>query len=108
MTTPLHADPWVSLTREVERATPAECPSLIGELERLKASLWLRMAAPAQAQPTPHDQLLTATEVAARLSVTKAHVYKHAGRYPFAVREGRYVRFSQQGLARYLARHQGK
>jgi hypothetical protein len=109
MTMPPSSDPWAALNREVERATPAECPSLLGELERLKAALWLRMAAPAHRQTSSqYDCLLTAAEVAQRLRVTKEYVYRNAPKYPFTVREGRYVRFSQAGLARYLERHQGK
>ena len=109
MIPPPQSDPWAALTRVVERATPAECPMLLGELERLKASVWLRMAAPAHKQMPPHsDFLLTAAEVAQCLRVTKEHVYRNAPHYPFTVREGRYVRFSQAGLTRYLERHQGK
>ena len=109
MITPNSADTWAAVARVVEHATPAECPSLLGELERLKASLWLRMAAPSyKPVPPQSDCLLTAEDVAQRLNVTKAYVYKNASRYPFTVREGRYVRFSQAGLARYLDRHQGK
>jgi len=67
------------------------------------------MAAPAYKQAFPQpDCLLTAEEVAQRLRVTKEYVYRNAQHYPFTVREGRYVRFSQAGLARYLERHQGK
>lgn len=104
-----HRDPWAVLAQAVDQAAPEQCPRLIGELERLKASLWLRMAAPAHRQATPQpDCLLTAEEVAQRLRVTKEYVYRHARKYPFTVREGRYVRFSQAGLTRYLDRHQGK
>jgi predicted DNA-binding transcriptional regulator AlpA len=54
------------------------------------------------------DRLLNAEEVAARLQVTPAFVYKKARDYPFTIRQGRYVRFSQNGLTKYLDRHQGK
>ena len=99
-------DPWAAMAEVVEQAPIAQCPRLLGELERLKASLWIRMTTPLQSTKASHDRLLTAEEVATHLSVTKAYVYKNAGRYPFAVREGRYVRFSQQGLARYIEKHQ--
>jgi len=104
---PLTANPWGLLAHVIEGATLEQCPHLLGELERLKASLWLKMATgPHKATTPPADCLLTAEEVAQRLQVTKEYVYRHASRYPFTVREGRYVRFSQHGLSRYLERHQ--
>ena len=109
ITNPSSPDPWTALNQEVERANPAEWPNLLGELERLKASLWLRIAMSSAKQAPPQvDCLLTAEDMAHRLRVTKEYVYRNARKYPFTVREGRYVRFSQVGLARYLERHQGK
>ena len=100
-------DPWAALAEAVEQAPLAQCPRLLGELERLKASVWMKMTDPIPKQAaSEQDCLLTAEEVADRLRVTKAYVYKNAGRYSFAIREGRYVRFSQQGLARYIEKHQ--
>jgi excisionase family DNA binding protein len=81
----------------------------MGQLERLKASLWLRMTIGAgKPNPSEPDTLLTADEVADRLQVSKGYVYRNAARYPFTVREGRYIRFSQQGLSKYLAKCQRK
>jgi hypothetical protein len=104
MTPPNHV---ADLAKIIDDATPADYAVLCGELERLKASLWLKMTigTPSQAGAA-QDQLLTAEDVATRLKVTKAFVYKNAAQYPFTVREGRYVRFSQQGLSRYLDKHQ--
>ena len=108
-TMPLRSDPWAALTREVERATPTECPSLLGELERLKASLWIRMTTGTQGAATLQpDRLLTAVQVAEQLQVTPAFVYKMAPEYPFTIQQGRYKRFSEQGLLKYLAKQQGK
>jgi excisionase family DNA binding protein len=79
----------------------------MGQLERLRASLWLRMTIgagkPTHAEP---DRLLTAEEVAERLGVKTGYVYRNAIRYPFMVREGRYIRFSEQGLSKYLSKCQ--
>jgi hypothetical protein len=97
------------LARLIEEATPNDYPVLCGELERLKASLWLKMACPARdnqaAQP---DCLLTAEQVAERLHISTDYVYRHARQYPFMIREGRNVRFSQVGLDRYLRQRQGR
>lgn len=101
-------DPWALLSVVVEQAPAAQCPRLLGELEKLKASLWLRMTTGSQACSTQGtDRLLTADEVAERLNVTPAFIYKKARQYPFTIRQGRYVRFSQNGLERYLKQRQG-
>ena len=86
MTPPNH---FAGLAKIIDGATPADYAVLCGELERLKASLWLKMTigTPSQTAAT-QDQLLTAEDVATRLKVTKAYVYKRAALYPFAMREG--------------------
>jgi excisionase family DNA binding protein len=54
------------------------------------------------------DQLLTVEEAARRLGVSKDWVYRRAARLPFTVRLGSALRFSAQGLARYLRQRQGR
>lgn len=103
------ADVFALLTAVIQDAPLAQCPALMGQLETLKASLWLRMTTGAPVHhPSQTDQLLTAEEVAQRLRVTKGFVYRKADTYPFTVHQGRYVRFSQAGLERYLKQRQGR
>lgn len=55
----------------------------------------------------PPDRLLTVKQVADRLSTSPKFIYAHArrGDYPFTRHLGKKVlRFSEQGLARWLAR----
>jgi len=67
MTASAH-DPWAVLAQAVDQAAPEQCPRLIGELERLKASLWMKMTGPTPKQAAnEQDCLLTAEEVATRL-----------------------------------------
>ena len=55
--------------------------------------------------PPPPDRLLTARQVADRLGVSPKYVYEHARDFPFTKRlSPKAVRFSAQGLARWLAR----
>lgn len=103
------SDALAQLTAAVQAATPEQCPALLGQLEALKASLWLKMTTGAPAgSSSQDDQLLTAEEVADRLRVTKAFVYRNAHSYPFTIHQGRYVRFSKAGLERYLTQRQGR
>lgn len=50
------------------------------------------------------DRLLTVDEAAARLGQSKDWLYRHATKLPFTRRVGRQVRFSSQGLERYIRR----
>lgn len=48
------------------------------------------------------DRLLSIEEAAAILGKTKDWVYRHADNLPFAVREGRLLRFSKNGIQKYI------
>jgi predicted DNA-binding transcriptional regulator AlpA len=56
------------------------------------------------------DRLLTAAEAAPRLSVSVDWLWRHSRQLPFTVRGlgARRVRFSEAGLAKYLAQRQGR
>lgn len=55
------------------------------------------------------DRLLTADEVAQRMGLrNRQAVYRRARQWPFVVQDGeRGMRFSEQGLERYLRSRQG-
>ena len=55
-------------------------------------------------RPQQPDHMLTAAELAERLSVSLRHVYDHADQWPFTKRFGRTLRFSERGLERWLRR----
>ncbi len=101
------------------REIPAqEIPALLGELERLRATLWASMvASPGRSRngqpeaPPPQDRLLTAKEAAARLGIPAPRVYEmvRRGELP-AKRFGdgdpkrRTVRISSADLRAWIAR----
>lgn len=88
---------------------PAEqIPTLLGDLERLKAILWARLTshtngqAPAQAEV----RLLTIPDVAGFLGVTHGYAYELARRGDLpTVRFGKYVRVELSTLHAWIARH---
>jgi predicted DNA-binding transcriptional regulator AlpA len=55
----------------------------------------------------PEDTLLDVTEAAKRLATSPDWLYRHANRLPFTVRNGRQLRFSSEGIARYIREHTG-
>ena len=52
------------------------------------------------------DRLLTVTEAAERLACTTDWLYRQ--RLPFAVRNGRQLRYSEAGLVRYIGQRAGR
>jgi predicted DNA-binding transcriptional regulator AlpA len=88
---------------------PAEAiPGLLGELERLKAILWVRLTVPQDgAERTSNgDRLLDVKEACQKLGVKKYYLYRNADRMPFrpfTVWVGKnQVRFSEQGIERFI------
>ncbi len=105
----LAADP-----SRVAHVAPEALPALLGELERLRATMWARL----QAASVPHtpatptqrngDRLLTADEAAVRLGVSRRWVYRKAGALPFTRRLARgTLRFSERGLERWKETRRG-
>jgi hypothetical protein len=64
------------------------------------------LAAPAVsgngARAPREDRLLDVQEAARRLDVSTDYIYRHSREWPFTVRRGRKLGFSEQGLTEYL------
>lgn len=72
---------------------------LVGELGRVQALVLARVAALSAEGP---DRLLSVREASERLGIGTSTLYKRASRYPFAVIDGRTVRFSSRGIERWI------
>jgi excisionase family DNA binding protein len=100
-----HPERAFSLQRE-------EIPGLLGELERLRATLWLRLMPGNQEghhqAAVGLDRLLNVEEAARKLGKSKDYLYRHSGKYPFTVRDGRSLRFSEQGIEKYIKQRIGR
>ena len=88
-------------------ALPLEAvPVMRGKLAELDTLLQMRVAmAQSNGQDRTHadgDRLLDAKETARRMGVSLDYIYKHAEEFPFAVKEGRRVLFSERSLEQYL------
>ncbi len=111
MTLPLSLDALLADPTRAAEIPAEQVSALLGELERLRAALWVRLVtAPAASAPALEpNRLLTADEVAAWLGVPKSYVYELARRRtPDAlptVAFGKYVRFVAEGVAAWVARH---
>jgi excisionase family DNA binding protein len=79
-------------------------PDVLGELERVRGVLWARLVTAAP-PPRPSDDALVDVDEAARLlDMSTKWLYRHARRLPFTRRVGRSLKFSREGIHRYLAR----
>jgi len=89
----------LSLLKSLDKLSPDELPSLLGELEEVRVRVSLRMTAPVPAQSTP-DKLLSIGEAASILGMSEDYVYHH--KFPFTVLLGRTKRYSARGIEAYI------
>jgi excisionase family DNA binding protein len=92
---------------------PAESiPPMLGELERLKATLWARLTSRQNDRQAggqvDGDRLLSAKEAAAKLGTSADYLYRHSRNLSFTVRLGRKLRFSEAGIERYIRQRMGR
>ena len=104
------ADLLVEFKQEVTRTPPAEIPTLLGNLEEMKATAWARLTEAtnggALSQADKSDELLDVKEAAHRLNLSEDHLYRNSNGLPFTVRIGRRLRFSAQGIERFIRQRQ--
>ena len=94
-------------------ALPLEAiPDLRGELARLDTLLQMRVAMAQNngqgEHPAGGDRLLDVEEAARKLGKSRDYLYRHAGKYPFTVRDGHSLRFSEQGIEKFIRQRMGR
>lgn len=109
MAEPTYMDLIEQLDLELRKIPPAQCPSLLGELERLKALAWVRLITYNHGTgelSQSGNQLLTIPQVSERLALPVSRVYELArqGKLP-VVRVGKYVRVQAVQLAKWMQEH---
>lgn len=109
----LHVIPSLSdLLTDISQAStvpPEAVPEMLGELERLKATLWARLTAlQGNGRQPDKDRLLVVEEAAVKLGVSRDYLYRYSGKLPFTVRVGRSLRFSEAGVDRYIRNRTGR
>ena len=89
---------------------PSEAiPAMLGELERLKATLWALLTAPqgnGQAHETG-DRLLDVKETAAKMNISEGHLYREHRKLPFTVHLGNKLLFSNAGIEKWIRQRVG-
>lgn len=86
---------------EIRSATPEEARAMLREV----TSVLPLLVAKASETGTDSDRLLTVEEAAAMLGRNPKVLYRQKDRYPFLVRDGKSVRFSERGIREWIARN---
>jgi predicted DNA-binding transcriptional regulator AlpA len=99
------------LPTEALTAVLKEALARKAESEMIITMASVRLAtANSQAQQLPQgDRLLNVEEAAAKLRCSKDKLYRHPKEYnKFTVREGRQLRFSEQGIDKWIRQRAGR
>ena len=100
--------PVVEALEAVAQTAPVDgLPDLIAQVEGLKARLYARLAAPSPTPATSMDRLLNIKEASQKLGRSTDWLYRHSSELPFVIRDGRLLRFSEQGIEEYIRRRMG-
>ncbi len=101
-------DELAAAPERAREVPPPVAADLLAKLAGLQPVLLARALAGANGQEVPaEDRLLTVAETAKTLGVSRDWLYRRASTLPFTVRLGAQVRFSGQGLARWMKTRRG-
>jgi len=98
----LSVDDLVANPARVADVRIDDLPALLIKLTTLTAAVAARLQSPPQGKPDD-DRLLDVAEAAAMLGRSPDWLYRHAKTLPFSRRLNGMVKFSRQGLQKYLA-----
>jgi excisionase family DNA binding protein len=93
-------DAVLAAAQTVPRETLAD---FLGDLERVRVTALSRLIAQVPNEH-PSDELLGVAEAARRLGVSRDYLYHNHRRFPFVCRVGRNLRFSAEGVEKYIQR----
>jgi predicted DNA-binding transcriptional regulator AlpA len=92
-----------TLEGALAEASIESLPDALGGLARLAATTHLRLSRHGQGSPAPaEERLLGVEEAGARLGISSSALYKKADEFPFTVRHGRSIRFSDVGISAWI------
>jgi predicted DNA-binding transcriptional regulator AlpA len=96
------------LKKLADRLPSNQIPALLAGLGGLVITLSARSVQEGASQPEQNsqgDRLLSVDEAAYKLGCTKDRLYRHPREFKFfEVRVGKYLRFSEKGIEKYISR----
>jgi hypothetical protein len=81
-----------------------EIPRFLGELETIRATVWLQLTATAPVTKVAGDELIDVEEAARRLGVSVDYLYRNHKQFAFTRRVGRKLVFSSLGIDEHIRR----
>jgi len=90
-----------TVLHSIAQMPTAELPTVLGELEVIRATAVMRLSAPTAA-PVGHDELLDVEAASERLGCSRDFLYRHHHKFPFTRRMGRKLVFSSLGIDSYI------
>ncbi len=91
----------------VDAIPVSDIPTLLTQLSALQTAMAARLIA-GHDETADSDTMLTVEQAAQRLGVSPDWLYRRTKVLPFVVRLGRHVRFSAQGIERFLRSRVGR
>lgn len=86
-----------------------QIPALMTQLSAMQISLAAALVkSQEESRNNPDDTVLSVSEAAERLGVSKDWLYRRTKTLPFVVRIGRHVKFSLKGIDRYIRSRIGR
>lgn len=103
-------DLFKCLEQAISQANQADCPAVIGELERLKGLVWARLVSPQLPADVPiqsadNGRYLSVEEVASRFNVSDRWLYRHKKQIPHSQPSRKVLLFPEQAVTRWFASH---
>lgn len=80
---------------------------MLSQLAAMQTALAARLLVRTSDKESREDRLLTIDQAATKLMTSKDWLYRNSGRLPFALRIGRSLRFSEQGIERWIMSRTG-
>ncbi|WP_447602877.1 helix-turn-helix domain-containing protein [Nitrospira sp. Nam80] len=98
----------VQFEESLAQISTRDLPIIVGELERIKAQMMMRLLFPQQ-KPTEsasvEGKYMTANEVAERFHVTRKWLYRHKKKLPHSQPSRKVLLFPEQALLRWFEQH---
>lgn len=106
------AELLAALEQATAAVTPAEAPGLLGELERIRATIWFRTMPPPAPPEQPADRVVSLEEAATMLGLAPETLRRYSRRAPYRdwrIDNGtRLLRYSAARIRAHLDLHVGR
>ena len=93
---------------QVRTVAGSQVPPLLCQVGAILTMLAARLAESDQSPAPAEDRLLTVDEAAARLACSRDWLWRRTRSLPFVVPLGRLVRYSSNGIDRFIRQREGR